>query len=98
MASKPIAQNPDIRFLGRILGDVIRALGGEALYKKQLARADRPLVQLRVARPSWRERARRLVERGKDRLRPLVRRLRGRRAGSENEGGSGEMDKFATGP
>ena len=34
MASKPIAQNPDIRFLGRILGDVIRALGGEALYRR----------------------------------------------------------------
>ncbi|WP_420606944.1 phosphoenolpyruvate carboxylase [Novosphingopyxis sp.] len=28
----PISQNPDIRFLGRILGDVIRAYGGEALY------------------------------------------------------------------
>ncbi len=34
MASKQIAQNPDIRFLGRILGDVIRALGGEALYRR----------------------------------------------------------------
>jgi len=30
----PIAQNPDIRFLGRILGDVIRDLGGEALYRR----------------------------------------------------------------
>ena len=29
-----IAQNPDIRFLGRILGDVIRELGGETLYKR----------------------------------------------------------------
>jgi phosphoenolpyruvate carboxylase len=29
-----IAQNPDIRFLGRILGDVIRELGGEALYRR----------------------------------------------------------------
>ena len=28
----PISQNPDIRFLGRILGDVIRAYGGEQLY------------------------------------------------------------------
>ncbi len=34
MASAPIAQNPDIRFLGRILGDVIRELGGEALYRR----------------------------------------------------------------
>ena len=30
----PITQNPDIRFLGRILGDVIRDLGGEALYRR----------------------------------------------------------------
>jgi phosphoenolpyruvate carboxylase len=29
-----IAQNPDIRFLGRILGDVIRELGGETLYRR----------------------------------------------------------------
>ncbi len=34
MASSPIAQNPDIRFLGRILGDVIRELGGDTLYKR----------------------------------------------------------------
>ena len=30
----PITQNDDIRFLGRILGDVIRELGGEALYRR----------------------------------------------------------------
>ncbi|MBH9536737.1 phosphoenolpyruvate carboxylase [Novosphingopyxis sp. YJ-S2-01] len=30
----PISQNPDIRFLGRILGDVIRSYGGEELYAK----------------------------------------------------------------
>ncbi|MEZ0496263.1 phosphoenolpyruvate carboxylase [Sphingomonas sp. IW22] len=30
----PIANNPDIRFLGRLLGDVIRAFGGEALFKR----------------------------------------------------------------
>lgn len=30
----PITQNPDIRFLGRLLGDVIRAYGGEGLYKQ----------------------------------------------------------------
>jgi phosphoenolpyruvate carboxylase len=32
--SIPITQNPDIRFLGRILGDVIRAYGGDALYRR----------------------------------------------------------------
>jgi phosphoenolpyruvate carboxylase len=30
----PITQNPDIRFLGRILGDVIRDLGGDRLYER----------------------------------------------------------------
>ncbi len=35
MASSPaIANNPDIRFLGRVLGDVIRAYGGEDLFKR----------------------------------------------------------------
>ena len=29
-----ITQNPDIRYLGRLLGDVIRAYGGEGLYKQ----------------------------------------------------------------
>ncbi|WP_420140851.1 phosphoenolpyruvate carboxylase [Sphingomonas sp.] len=28
----PVAQDPDIRFLGRLLGDVIRAYGGDALF------------------------------------------------------------------
>lgn len=28
----PITNNPDVRFLGRVLGDVIRALGGERLF------------------------------------------------------------------
>ena len=32
--SAPISQNPDIRYLGKILGDVIRAYGGEKLYKQ----------------------------------------------------------------
>ena len=32
--SPPIAQNPDIRFLGKLLGDVIRAYGGETLFKR----------------------------------------------------------------
>jgi phosphoenolpyruvate carboxylase len=30
----PIAQNPDIRFLGKLLGDVIRHYGGERLYRR----------------------------------------------------------------
>lgn len=30
----PIANNPDIRLLGRMLGDVIRAYGGDALFKR----------------------------------------------------------------
>jgi phosphoenolpyruvate carboxylase len=29
-----IEQNPDIRYLGRLLGDVIRATGGEALFER----------------------------------------------------------------
>ena len=30
----PISQNPDVRYLGRLLGDVIRAYGGEKLYQQ----------------------------------------------------------------
>src|ERR1700748_3638229 len=30
----PIANNSDVRFLGKLLGDVIRAYGGEALFKR----------------------------------------------------------------
>ncbi|ODU18742.1 MAG: phosphoenolpyruvate carboxylase [Sphingomonas sp. SCN 67-18] len=30
----PITQNPDIRFLGKLLGDVIRSYGGEALFRR----------------------------------------------------------------
>jgi phosphoenolpyruvate carboxylase len=33
-ARPSIAQNPDVRYLGRILGDVIRAYGGERLYRQ----------------------------------------------------------------
>jgi phosphoenolpyruvate carboxylase len=33
-ASPSIAQNPDIRFLGKLLGDVIRAYGGEPLFER----------------------------------------------------------------
>ncbi|MEG3181086.1 phosphoenolpyruvate carboxylase [Sphingomonas sp. LT1P40] len=34
MASTPITNNPDIRFLGRVLGDVIRGYGGETLFRR----------------------------------------------------------------
>ncbi|MEA1015617.1 phosphoenolpyruvate carboxylase [Sphingosinicella sp. LY1275] len=36
MGSAPpaIEQNPDIRFLGKLLGDVIRSYGGEALFRR----------------------------------------------------------------
>ncbi len=34
MATVTIANNPDIRFLGRLLGDVIRAYGGDELFKR----------------------------------------------------------------
>jgi phosphoenolpyruvate carboxylase len=34
MAASPITQNPDVRFLGRLLGEVIKAYGGEALFRR----------------------------------------------------------------
>jgi phosphoenolpyruvate carboxylase len=34
MATTPITQNPDVRYLGRVLGDVIKAYGGEALFRR----------------------------------------------------------------
>ena len=45
MKKPAIEQNPDIRFLGKLLGDVIRAYGGEALF-----RADR-IYPLHLGRP-----------------------------------------------
>ena len=33
-ADTSISQNPDIRYLGRLLGDVIRAYGGDKLYRQ----------------------------------------------------------------
>mgnify|MGYP002651092357 CR=1 FL=1 len=33
-AASPISQNEDVRFLGRILGEVIRAYGGDRLYRQ----------------------------------------------------------------
>ena len=32
--TRSIGQNPDIRYLGRLLGDVIRAQGGQALFDR----------------------------------------------------------------
>src|SRR5690348_1105282 len=32
--SRPVEQNPDIRFLGRVLGDVIRRFGGDTLFRR----------------------------------------------------------------
>jgi phosphoenolpyruvate carboxylase len=34
MATPSITQNPDIRFLGKLLGDVIRAYGGDKLFRR----------------------------------------------------------------
>ncbi len=34
MAAPIVTQNPDIRFLGRLLGDVIRASGGDTLFRR----------------------------------------------------------------
>jgi phosphoenolpyruvate carboxylase len=33
-APRAVEQNPDIRFLGRVLGDVIRRFGGDALFRR----------------------------------------------------------------
>ena len=33
-AAPPITQNPDIRYLGKLLGDVIRAYGGDTLFRR----------------------------------------------------------------
>src|ERR1700760_1889994 len=34
MATPSVTQNPDIRFLGRLLGDVIKAYGGDKLFRR----------------------------------------------------------------
>jgi CelD/BcsL family acetyltransferase involved in cellulose biosynthesis len=51
-------------------------LDGAVRYKRQLALATRPVVELRAVRPCWHERLRRAVEWGIDRLRPLRSMLR----------------------
>jgi hypothetical protein len=55
-------------------------LGGAALYKMQLTRTTRPLVQVRATRASLVEWARRLAERGRAGARALKRGLRSARA------------------
>ena len=32
--NQPLTQNADVRFLGKLLGDVIRAHGGDALFRR----------------------------------------------------------------
>ena len=49
-APKPIVQNADIRYLGKLLGDVIRGYGGQALFDarnpiKLIARASEPFIK-----------------------------------------------------
>lgn len=62
-------------------------LGGEAQYKRQLAPVSRPLLQVRLARPGMMEAVRRLVERGKQFVRPIRSRwCRGNRVRQEHEG------------
>ena len=34
LVNQPLTQNADVRFLGKLLGDVIRAHGGEALFQR----------------------------------------------------------------
>lgn len=51
-------------------------LAGAARYKSQLALASRPLVELRVTRPSWRAWSHRVVESGIARARRIRQRIR----------------------
>jgi hypothetical protein len=44
-------------------------LGGNTGYKNQFATESRPLIQLRVARPGWREQVRELIQWGKKHVR-----------------------------
>jgi CelD/BcsL family acetyltransferase involved in cellulose biosynthesis len=89
----PDTVRPGIVLLAHLIRGAIEAgqrefdfLGGVTLYKTQLALASRPLVQVRAARPSQRERLRRGAERALDwaravraRARAAVRWLRSRR-------------------
>jgi CelD/BcsL family acetyltransferase involved in cellulose biosynthesis len=84
-ADVPPKVRPGIALLLMVLRGHIEAgrrefdfLDGAVRYKRQLATATRPVVQLRAVRPCWRERLRRLVEWGVERLRPLRGMLRRR--------------------
>jgi CelD/BcsL family acetyltransferase involved in cellulose biosynthesis len=77
----------NVRPGGILIGLAIRAaieagrrefdfLGGSATYKAQLVLATRPLVAVRAARPTWRERLRLLAEHGRGPARALKRALR----------------------
>lgn len=57
--AKPIAQNSDIRYLGKLLGDVIRAYGGERLFERiesiRASSVDQGLLrEMATARPFFR--------------------------------------------
>ena len=64
-APTAISQNPDVRYLGKLLGDVIRAYGGQDLFQRiesirasSLGRCFAPpmRMRLRAARSSGRSR------------------------------------------
>jgi CelD/BcsL family acetyltransferase involved in cellulose biosynthesis len=68
----PDGVRPGTVLLARLIRGAIEAgrrefdfLNGDAPYKRQLASASRPVVEVRAVRPSWRERARLLVQHGK---------------------------------
>src|SRR5439155_26028267 len=67
----PQGQRPGIAVIARCIQEAIRAgrrefdfLAGVSQYKRELSLACRPIVSLRVARPSFREMLRRGAERG----------------------------------
>ena len=61
-------------------------LGGEAIYKDQLATGSRPLVRVRIARQGWLEHGRRIVSRVEDRLRQIWRSRRAANPSARVEG------------
>jgi CelD/BcsL family acetyltransferase involved in cellulose biosynthesis len=84
-ADVPAKVRPGVALLLKVIQGHIEAgrrefdfLDGAARYKRQMALAARPVVQLRAARPGWRERLRRAVEWGVGKLRPLRAALRRR--------------------
>ena len=90
----PDTIRPGIVLLAQLIRGAIEAgrrefdfLGGTALYKTQLALASRPLVQIRAARPSLRERLRRGAERGLDWARAVRTRARSAARWLRGQGG-----------